>query len=82
MQTTLQEQFHNAMNQLEIRIEKSTQTMFQELGQFLSKAVDTMNAQVARADALLKKFTDEAMTQNTTLLKSISDQIAGLHPHK
>jgi hypothetical protein len=82
MQTTLQEQFTTAMNNLELRIETSNQKMFQDLGHSLSKAVETMNAQAARADTLLQNFKDEATRQHTTLLQSISAQLAAMRPNK
>jgi hypothetical protein len=82
MQVTLQNQFNTAMNNLEIRIEKSNQTMFHDLNQALHKAVETMNSQAALADTLLQNFKDEATKQHATLLHSITNQIAALRPNK
>jgi hypothetical protein len=48
----------------------------------LSKAVETMNAQAARTDTLLQNFKDEATRQHTTLLQSISAQLAAMRPNK
>jgi hypothetical protein len=78
MQAALQEQFTGAMHQLEIRIEKSTQTMCQELGATLRNAVQTMNDQATRADTLLQQFKDEASHQHDTLVRSIRNQLSGL----
>jgi hypothetical protein len=82
MQETLQHQFNNTMTNLEIWLEKNTQTMFHELGHSLHQAVETMNAQAALADTLLKRFKDEATQQHASLLQLISNQISALRPTK
>ena len=41
-----------------------------------------MNAQATCADTLLQKFKDEATNQHAVLIKSISNQIAGLRTHQ
>jgi hypothetical protein len=82
MQAVLQDQFNTAMNNLEIRIEKSNQRMFHDLGQSLHKAVEAMNSQAALANTLLQNFKDEATKQHALLLQSITDQLAALRPNK
>jgi hypothetical protein len=82
MQLTLQEQFTTAMQNLELRIETNTQKMFSDLGRALTKAVENMNAQAARGDALLQNFKAEAMQLNNGLLQSIDAKLAGLRPNK
>ena len=82
MQTTLQEQFTTAMQQLEIRLETNTQRMFNDLGRSLTQAVENMNAQAARGDALLQNFKTEAMQLNNSLLQSIDAKLSGLRPNK
>lgn len=80
MQSSLQEQ--STRHQLEIRIKKSTQMMCQELGKTLHNTVNTMNAQATGADTLLQQSKDEASPQHATLMQSIHNQLASLHPPK
>jgi hypothetical protein len=60
MQKALQDQFSLAMETLEIRIIKGTQTMVNKLSKTLEKAVENMNAQAAQSANFLQAFKAQA----------------------
>jgi predicted amino acid-binding ACT domain protein len=71
MQKTLQTQFQTTMQALEIRIEQCTHCFVTSMSQTLNKAVDHMNAQMARSDDRLNDFLVSFQTQADRLTTQV-----------
>jgi hypothetical protein len=78
MQKKLQADFHNAMQQLELRVTQTTSQMIQDLGNSLQQAVLTLNAQAERSEQTINQFHTAMELNSQQLLQAVSAQIASL----
>jgi hypothetical protein len=75
MQKEIKEQFKNAMQALEIRMEQRTQSLVASMGETLTQAVEHMNIQTAKNDTRLNEFLGAFQAQADRLTAQVDRMI-------